>query len=95
MRGRPRQALRTNVGHARRQGYAVHSYAVDNWVPGIGDLRRTAITPGPVERWLLTSPAEPAATDPLQPPGLSWESHVLPCGIVPPMRAPEPALVAT
>jgi hypothetical protein len=56
MRGRHRQALRTNVGHARREGYAAHSYAVDNWVPGLDDTRRAAISPGPIERWLLVGP---------------------------------------
>jgi hypothetical protein len=55
MRGRHRQALRTNVGHARRSGLVVHSYAVDNWFPGVGDDRREAITPGPIERWLVTT----------------------------------------
>lgn len=56
MRGRHRQALRTNIGHARRQGYTAHSYAVDNWVPGLDDTRRAAINPGPIERWLLVGP---------------------------------------
>lgn len=63
MRGRPRQALRTNIKHARRQGYTVHSYAVDNWLPGKGDLRRAAITPGPIERWLLRGPNGNLAAD--------------------------------
>jgi len=54
MRGRHRQALRTNVGHARRGGLVVHSYAVDNWFPGIADDRREALSPGPIERWLVT-----------------------------------------
>jgi hypothetical protein len=55
MRGRHRQALRTNIGHARRAGLVVHSYAVDNWFPGIADDRRDSITPGPIERWLVTA----------------------------------------
>jgi hypothetical protein len=63
MRGRPRQALRTNIKHAFRQGYTVHSYAVDNWLPGKGDLRRAAITPGPIERWLLRGPNGNLAAD--------------------------------
>lgn len=54
MRGRHRQALRTNVGHARRAGLTVTSYAVDNWWPGVGDERRDLIAPGPIERWLIT-----------------------------------------
>jgi hypothetical protein len=55
MRGRHRQALRTNVGHARRAGFVVHCYAVDNWFPGTTDDRRHAISPGPIERWLVTA----------------------------------------
>jgi hypothetical protein len=45
--------VRTNIGHARRAGLTVHSYAVDNWAPGDGDTRRGAIAPGPIERWLV------------------------------------------
>jgi hypothetical protein len=56
LRGRRRQALRTNIGHARRQGYTARAYAVDNWHPGADDTRRAAISPGPIERWLLTGP---------------------------------------
>jgi hypothetical protein len=52
MRGRPRQAVRTNVGHARRAGQFTLSYAVDNWAPGLDDSRRAAIAPGPAERWM-------------------------------------------
>jgi hypothetical protein len=55
MRGRHRQALRTNLGHARRAGWTVSSYAVDNWVPGVGDSRRGVIAPGPIERWLVVA----------------------------------------
>jgi hypothetical protein len=51
-RGRHRQALRTNVGHARRAGITITSYALDDWEPGVGDARRGAISPGPVERWV-------------------------------------------
>lgn len=53
LRGRPRQAVRTNVGHARRAGMTVFSYAVDSWVPGVGDARREFIGPGPIERWIV------------------------------------------
>jgi hypothetical protein len=53
MRGRHRQALRTNVGHARREGLTAISYAVDNWRPGIGDERRDIIAAGPIERWMI------------------------------------------
>jgi hypothetical protein len=53
MRGRRRQAVRTNTGHARRAGQFVLSCAVDGWAPGLDDSRRAAITPGPVERWMV------------------------------------------
>jgi hypothetical protein len=53
LRGRSRQAVRTNVGHARRAGQTVISCAVDDWAPGLDDSRRAAITPGPVERWMV------------------------------------------
>lgn len=53
LRGRHRQALRTNAGHARRADLTVTSYAVDNWRPGIGDDRRDVIAPGPIERWMI------------------------------------------
>jgi hypothetical protein len=72
LRGRHRQALRTNIKHARRQGYTVHSYAVDNWVPGVGDSRRAAIAPGPIERWLLMGPDGNCAADSI----LSVDSEV-------------------
>lgn len=55
MRGRHRQALRTNIGHAGREGFTVQSYAVDNWFPGVGDTRREVIAPGPIERWLVVA----------------------------------------
>ena len=55
MRGRHRQAVRTNVGHARRAGITVISCAIDNWAPGLDDSRRPAITPGPIERWTAFS----------------------------------------
>jgi hypothetical protein len=53
IRGRRRQAVRTNVGHARRAGMTVISYAVDNWCPGAGDSRAGNITAGPIERWMV------------------------------------------
>jgi hypothetical protein len=72
MRGRHRQALRTNIGHARRQGYKAHSYAVDNWVPGLDDTRRAAISPGPIERWMLVGPDGAVVADSI----LSVDSEV-------------------
>jgi hypothetical protein len=53
MRGRHRQAVRTNVGHARRAGMAVRSEVIDEWVPGNDDSRRPFFEPGPVERWIV------------------------------------------
>jgi hypothetical protein len=53
LRGRHRQAIRTNVGHARKAGLTVMSCAIDNWAPGSEDSRVAHITPGPVERWMV------------------------------------------
>jgi hypothetical protein len=53
MRGRSRQAVRTNVGHARRAGLSAMSVVVDGWRPGVGDNRRPYMEPGPIERWVV------------------------------------------
>jgi hypothetical protein len=63
LRGRHRQAVRTNVGHARRAGLVVQSVAVDGWAPGLDDSRRAAITPGPIERWMVFNPDGTFAAD--------------------------------
>jgi hypothetical protein len=63
MRGRRRQAVRTNVGHARRAGLTVLSFALDGWTPGVGDERRPFISPGPVERWLVADAAGAVLAD--------------------------------
>jgi hypothetical protein len=56
LRGRHRQAVRTNVGHARRSGLRAAVEYVPDWAPGTDDSRLPYITPGPVERWnLLTA----------------------------------------
>jgi hypothetical protein len=56
LRGRHRQAVRTNVGHARRAGLRAAVEFVPDWAPGTDDSRLAHITPGPVERWnLLTA----------------------------------------
>jgi hypothetical protein len=56
LRGRHRQAVRTNVGHARRAGLRAAVEFVPDWAPGTDDSRLAYITPGPVERWnLLTA----------------------------------------
>jgi hypothetical protein len=56
LRGRHRQAVRTNVGHARRVGLRPAVEFVPDWAPGTDDSRLPYITPGPVERWnLLTA----------------------------------------
>lgn len=56
MRGRPRQAVRTNVTRARGAGLAIESCTVENWMPGRGDARAAHIVPGPVERWTVLDP---------------------------------------
>jgi hypothetical protein len=53
MRGRSRQAVRTNVAHARRRGMTTMSCVIDNWGPGTDDSRADALTPGRVERWVV------------------------------------------
>jgi hypothetical protein len=53
MRGRSRQAVRTNVAHARRGGLTTMSCVIDNWAPGDDDTRAGQITPGPAERWMV------------------------------------------
>lgn len=56
LRGRHRQAVRTNVGHARRADLRAEVEFVPDWAPGTDDSRLAYITPGPVERWnLLTA----------------------------------------
>jgi hypothetical protein len=56
LRGRRRQAVRTNVGHARQAGLRVESRPVDDWTPGDGDSRCGHIQAGPVEWWLIFDP---------------------------------------
>lgn len=51
LRGHHRQALRTNLNHARRAGFTVDHHHLDGWEPGPGDSRGGEITPGPIERW--------------------------------------------
>ena len=53
MRGRHRQAVRTNAAHARRAGCTVLSCAVDCWFPGADDTRAAHLSTGPVERWTV------------------------------------------
>jgi hypothetical protein len=55
LRGRHRQAVRTNVGHARRTGLRAAVEFVPDWAPGTDDSRLAYITPGPVERWNLVT----------------------------------------
>lgn len=61
LRGRSRQAVRTNVGHARRAGLTVTRTEVEGWEPGLDDTRRGLLSPGPVEWWRVYGPdgAEP------------------------------------
>ena len=53
MRGRHRQAVRTNVMHAKTAGMEVHHEFIDDWVPGSSDSRRGQLTPTRVERWYV------------------------------------------
>jgi hypothetical protein len=55
LRGRHRQAVRTNVGHARRAGLRAEVEFALDWVPSVGDSRVPYIAPGPVERWNLVT----------------------------------------
>ncbi|MBS1677912.1 MAG: hypothetical protein JST08_11050 [Actinobacteria bacterium] len=56
LRGRHRQAVRTNVGHARRAGLTVARTEIPNWEPGLDDTRRGLLTPGPIEHWQVRGP---------------------------------------
>ncbi len=56
LRGRSRQAVRTNVGHARRAGLIVTRRTVEGWEPGLDDTRRGLLSPGPVEWWRVYGP---------------------------------------
>ncbi|MGH2939157.1 MAG: hypothetical protein ACRDPE_13670 [Solirubrobacterales bacterium] len=51
LRGRRRQAVRTNIGHARRAGLTVTHTELAGWEPGLDDTRRGLLTPGPIEWW--------------------------------------------
>lgn len=53
LRGRHRQAVRTNITRALGAGLTVKSSSLDPWMPGPGDFRAAHITPGPVERWMV------------------------------------------
>jgi hypothetical protein len=55
LRGRHRQAVRTNIGHARRAGLRAAVEFVPDWAPGTDDSRLPYITPGPIERWNLVT----------------------------------------
>ncbi|HWW68183.1 MAG TPA: hypothetical protein VNY83_09400 [Solirubrobacterales bacterium] len=56
LRGRHRQAVRTNVAHARNADLAITSSTIDNWAPGPDDSRAGHIAPGPIERWMVLDP---------------------------------------
>ncbi|HEY2054536.1 MAG TPA: hypothetical protein VGH14_11430 [Solirubrobacterales bacterium] len=56
MRGRHRQAVRTNVGHASRAGFTVTRRLLQNWEPGLDDTRRGLLSPGPIEAWRVSGP---------------------------------------
>jgi hypothetical protein len=56
LRGRHRQAVRTNLTHARSAGLTIESCTVDNWAPGQGDVRAAHIAPAPIEKWMVLDP---------------------------------------
>jgi hypothetical protein len=51
LRGRHRQAVRTNAARARDGGMTVKRAFYPIWSPGPDDCRAGHLTPGPVERW--------------------------------------------
>ncbi len=55
LRGRHRQAIRTNLTHARRAGLTAHVSEVAMWRPGPVDSRAAHLSPGPVEHWTVRS----------------------------------------
>jgi hypothetical protein len=63
LRGRHRQAVRTNVTHARSAGLTIESCPVENWAPGRGDVRAAHIASGPVERWMVVDPTGEVVAD--------------------------------
>jgi hypothetical protein len=56
LRGRHRQAVRTNLNRARNAEFRVRSSLVPVWKPGGDDSRRPHISAGPVERWTAFAP---------------------------------------
>jgi hypothetical protein len=58
LRGRRRQAVRTNIGHARRAGLTVAHTEIADWEPGLDDTRRGLLTPGPIEWWHVRAPGQ-------------------------------------
>ncbi|HEX4306714.1 MAG TPA: hypothetical protein VHZ54_11785 [Solirubrobacterales bacterium] len=61
LRGRHRQAVRTNVGHARRAGLTATRTEIEDWTPGLDDTRRRFLSPGPVDWWRVYGPGRAAA----------------------------------
>ena len=74
LRGRHRQAVRTNVGHARRAGMTVTRTPVPDWEPGLVDTRRGQITPGPIDCWRVFDPDSPGA--PVAEAIVSVDDHI-------------------
>jgi hypothetical protein len=56
LRGRHRQAVRTNVARAREADLTIVSSTIEDWVPGDDDTRAGHIGPGPVEWWRALDP---------------------------------------
>lgn len=61
LRGRHRQAVRTNVGHARRAGMRAEVEHVPDWAPGTDDTRLAFITPGPISSGTCSLPSAPSS----------------------------------
>jgi hypothetical protein len=53
LRGRRRQAVRTNLRRAQEAGLVVSSGIIETWRPGPTDSRGDHLTPGPIERWVV------------------------------------------
>jgi hypothetical protein len=74
LRGRHRQALRTNLGHARRAGLTVTRTVIEDWEPGLDDTRRGLLTPGPIEWWCVRG--EDAEAPPVAEAIVTVDDHV-------------------
>ena len=63
IRGRHRQAVRTNIAHAHKANLHVTSCTISEWAPGPDDTRAAYISPGPIERWMVLDHAGAVVAD--------------------------------